>query len=138
MNLGCIQILKDHKLRTTRFRVEVLELFMKSPHSALSNQDLEDQLDDCDRITLYRTLKSFEKAEIIHQVIDGSKVSKYALCHSNCAIHDHQEDHAHFLCNSCGKTYCIAETSKIDLKIPENYKLERIHLALTGICANCN
>ena len=131
------EILKSHKLRNTPFRLKVLQLFLSSGHQALSNASLENALEDFDRITLYRTLKSFEKAGIIHQAIDGSSETKYAICHDDCSEHNHQDNHAHFLCNKCGNTYCIDNVVDTSYRLPKQFQLQKVHIALEGLCASC-
>ncbi|MBT8191615.1 MAG: transcriptional repressor [Saprospiraceae bacterium] len=130
-------ILSQHKLRKTPFRIQVLDVFLKNGEQALSNARLESKLDDFDRITLYRTLKTFEKSGIIHQAIDGSNENKYALCHANCTEHNHHDNHAHFLCDQCGETYCIENVISPGFKLPLNYSLKTVHIALGGTCSRC-
>jgi len=137
MEEDCIKILKGHKLKKTPFRIKVLGLFVNNPELALSNSYLEKNLIDFDRITLYRTLKSFEESGIVHQVIDGSNASKYALCSHDCTVHDHNDDHAHFLCDDCGNTTCLEDVIPTKLSLPANYKINKVHLALSGTCSNC-
>lgn len=132
------QLLKDHQLRITPFRLKILDLFMSQSHAAITSQDIEKSLSGVDRITLYRTLKSFETKGLIHQVMDGTATTKYALCHKDCAIHQHNEEHAHFLCNACGNTYCLDAVPQVNLQLPKDYKLDKVQLALTGTCAQCH
>ena len=131
-------ILKNHKLRKTDFRLKVLEVFLEHAHSAVSNQELEKRLGDFDRITLYRTLKSFESSGLVHQVMDGSSVTKYALCANDCKVHKLNKDHAHFHCNSCGSTYCMDNVGSLDLSLPNNYVLDKVQLTLSGLCSRCS
>ena len=131
-------ILQNHKLRKTPFRIQVLDVFINSGNSALNNNDIESLLVDFDRITLYRTLKTFEKSGIIHQAIDGSNESKFALCMDNCSEHNHEDDHAHFLCKLCQKTYCLENVISTQLNLPQTYKLEKMHIAMTGVCEQCH
>jgi len=130
-------LLQSHSLRKTAFRLRLLELFMDSPHSAKSNALLEAKLGEHDRITLYRTLKSFEKSGLIHQVVDSSNEMKYALCHQDCEVHKTQTDHPHFHCETCGETFCLEGVQEIDLTLPKNYTVEKITLTVTGVCAEC-
>ena len=69
-------ILKDHKLSVTKVRLEVLQIFKDAGHKALTNQDIEDKLGKVDRITLYRTLRAFESAGLIHQAVDMAELDK--------------------------------------------------------------
>jgi len=132
-----LQKLKDHKLRKTSFRKEVLELFMASEGEALSNQDLEARLDNPDRITLYRTLKAFEDKGLIHLAADSGGISRYALCLADCTAHAHHDQHAHFQCQQCGRTICLEGEVLIKATAPEGYQVERRNLILEGTCATC-
>lgn len=131
-------MLKQHGLRTTPFRLRVLEIFLDQREVAMSNPQIEEKLHDFDRITLYRTLKSFEKSGLIHQVIDGSNDNKYALCNDSCTTHTHNDNHAHFLCNVCNNTTCMDEILSVPMEIPAAYAVDKVHLAITGVCPACS
>jgi len=131
-------ILKKHGLRKTGFRVQVLDLLLSRPAVAISQSYIEEGLDNYDRITLYRTLKSFEKLGIIHKAIDGGDEIKYALCHDDCNAHQHSDDHAHFFCQKCGETFCLDHQELPEFNFTGNYKIFEVQLALSGICNNCN
>ena len=111
---------------------------MRSPRIALSQAQIEETLGKHDRITLYRTLKSFEEKGVIHKAMDGTDASKYALCDEACDMHSHTDDHPHFLCESCGLTYCLDELKIPEFNLPAKYKLTEVQLALHGICDVCN
>lgn len=131
-------LLKSKKLRKTALRLRVLDLFLGMPHSAVQTSRLEEELGEVDRITLYRTLKTFEKEAIIHRVMDGTQLTKYALCHDTCTTHNVEEDHAHFLCESCSETFCVGSFDMKSITLPATYKVTKVQLALSGICPNCN
>jgi len=131
-------ILHRHKLRHTSFRQTVLCLFLDNPSRALSHAMIEEALGDHDRITLYRTLRSFERSGIIHKALDGADDTKYALCQEDCSVHSHTDDHPHFHCEQCGETYCMESLSIPQFSMPEQYKLNEVHLALSGVCSSCN
>lgn len=130
-------LLKEHKLSVTKVRLEVLKAFQRAGHKALANQDIENRLGQVDRITLYRTLKSFEKAGLIHQAVDGSGKTKYALCHDDCSTGQHEHQHAHFYCTRCDSTICLDEVVIPQVHMPPNYQLEDAQLILKGLCADC-
>ncbi len=130
-------ILKRYKLRNTPFRQRVVEVFNIKPHSALSTSQIESLLGAHDRITLYRTLKSFEDKGLIHQVTDGKGESKFALCHDQCEVHRANKEHAHFHCEHCDTTYCLEDAGSLEIQLPDQYQVKSINLALTGVCADC-
>jgi len=131
-----IQVLKRHQLRLTSIRKEVLALFLER-QEALSQHDLEEALGEVDRITLYRTLRSFEEKGLIHRAIDGTEKLRFALCQGLCTAHTHQDDHAHFHCEQCSRTLCLEGTQLPELNSPPGYKINQTHLILQGICADC-
>lgn len=133
------QILQEHKLRITDCRKEVLRIFLKM-QAALSHADLEEKLNaDFDRVTIYRTLKTFLESDLIHKVLDDSGATKYALCsHSHAGGHSHDHEHVHFKCEKCGKTICIDEVQLPKIVLPEGYINKEVSLLVQGICDKCN
>lgn len=136
MNQRIQELLEKHQLRKTAIRTKVLHIFF-SQREALSHYDIERQLDQVDRITLYRTLKTFEDKGVIHKAIDGSDKLKYALCHDGCDEHEHHDAHAHFHCDDCGKTFCMDEVEAPAIKAPAGYQVANTHLVVTGKCDMC-
>lgn len=132
-------ILKNHSLKFTANRELILELFSNNKH-ALSYNNLESLLNKkLDRVTVYRTLKSFEESGIIHQIHDGSSQIKYALCHGGtCSNHNHSDAHAHFRCEDCDKTFCLEEVKVPEIKLPTGYKKASQSVFIQGVCDSCN
>ncbi|MCZ2100523.1 MAG: transcriptional repressor [Chitinophagales bacterium] len=130
------QILKDHKLRVTPFRIEVLELFSGAQH-ALAAADLETLLNNPDRITLYRTLKSFEEKGIIHKAIDGTNQPKFALCEAHCHEHNHHDEHVHFHCIKCENTFCIESVFIPEVSLPQGFRIKQTDMIVSGECEQC-
>lgn len=131
------QRLKDLNIRKTPIRMEMLEIFLSATGKALAHKDIEAELEDPDRITVYRTLKTFEQKGLIHQVMDGTGVSKYAICIDDCSDHMHHDAHAHFRCDKCGKTTCLDGELTLPSDIPADYEVKQAHLILEGLCASC-
>ncbi|MBK7409360.1 MAG: transcriptional repressor [Saprospirales bacterium] len=129
-------ILTNSNLRKTPIRLQVLQLLLRE-ETALSSQQLESNLHKPDRITLYRTLRTFEQKGIVHQVVDGTNNPKYALCLNACNEHQHLDQHAHFHCVQCGKTICLTEVSQPSIHTPAGFVVQSSHLALQGFCPDC-
>ncbi len=130
------EILKKHKLRITTMRQDVINIFLKAGN-ALSSADIENQLTDSDRITLYRTLKSFEESGIIHKAIDGTLVQKYALCESQCDHHHHHDEHVHFRCLQCENTFCVDGVSIPMVNLPKGFVVKQKDMVISGTCQKC-
>ena len=120
----------------TAMRLLVLE-FLQQQTAAVSLQQLEKSFGPADRITLYRTLKTFSHKGLVHTITDGSGGTKYALCADACESGQHYDLHLHFLCNRCGETYCLPNTAVPDVTLPKQFKLEELTLLAKGICDAC-
>jgi Fur family ferric uptake transcriptional regulator len=68
-------------IKPTAMRELVLKV-LTNQNSAISLSELEHKFEKADRITLYRTLKTFEVNKLMHSIEDGTGSSKYALCNS--------------------------------------------------------
>ncbi|MEM9886087.1 MAG: transcriptional repressor [Bacteroidota bacterium] len=136
MKEKAVQLLKENGLRKTTVRLNVLLEFLQSKQ-AYGQGDLEAKWEAIDRITLYRTLKTFEQKGIIHQAVDGSGKIKYALCKGDCSENQHHDHHAHFHCVACKKTICLEHISVPEVTVPANYQLHQSHLVLSGLCEVC-
>ncbi|HEV7348955.1 Fur family transcriptional regulator [Telluribacter sp.] len=129
--------LKDHNLRSTSCREDILDTFL-SKEVALSHGDIENYLGErFDRVTIYRTLKTFLEKGIIHKVLDDEGV-RYALCKDHCSEHDHHHDHIHFKCIQCGQTNCLANVHIPAVQLPDGYRANELNLLIQGRCPACN
>ncbi|RSK48972.1 Fur family transcriptional regulator [Hymenobacter rigui] len=131
------QTLTRHKLRHTPVRRAVLQALSASPF-ALSGHEVEQLLGgDVDRITLYRTLKTFEESGLIHRVIDTSDTVRYAACSMECNVHAHADDHVHFKCTSCQHIYCLNQVAIPAVTLPAKFQAQTRDYLLAGVCQEC-
>lgn len=131
------ELLRNHNLRVTDIRKDVLNVFL-SQRVAISQSDLENSLPNSDRITMYRTLKSFQDKGLIHLALDSTNVAKYALCADHCDEHDHNDEHVHFHCESCGNTFCVEEVEIPMISMPGGYSVSSTNVVLNGTCQRCH
>lgn len=128
-------LLKRKGIRRTDFRLQVLEVF-EANDAAVDLEAIESALGDFDRITLYRTVKTFLEKGLIHE-INLNGIKKYALCDTDCGEnHEHRHDHVHFQCRLCDAVYCVEIAKMPNIDIP-NYDVEEVEIQLTGICESC-
>ena len=130
------ELLKSHHLRVTECRIETLR-FLQESDGAVSSRTLEEQFPTYDRVTLYRTIQSFEEKGLIHSIPDSSGVARYAYCKDQCSPGHHQHSHIHFKCKNCGTIECINSTLVQTVNIP-GYSIEGIETIATGVCSKCN
>jgi len=127
--------LNSKHVKPTAMRELVLDVLIKQT-TAISLSDLEQKFEKADKVTLYRTLKTFEENKIIHSIDDGSGSVKYAMCTDTCQCNP-AELHVHFFCTMCQKTYCLNEIPVPSVTLPVNFDLQSINMVVKGICANC-
>jgi Fur family ferric uptake transcriptional regulator len=137
MNQVSNRLLKNFRLRSTPTRQEILHLFLKKDY-ALSHSDIESEIaDDIDRVTVYRTLKTFFDRGLIHKVLDDGGSLKYALCTDTCSASGHSHEHVHFKCVECGQTNCL-DVDIPTVKLPKGYQAKEVNLLIQGKCPNCS
>jgi|694.fasta_scaffold21297_7 Fur family ferric uptake transcriptional regulator len=125
------------KYRNTIYQELVLEHLTKAG-VALSHAEIQKMMDgSINRVTIYRILDRFESKGILHKIIDGEGIAKYALCKdckSTKSVHNH--NHIHFNCTQCFEVSCI-ENSPLHFELPEKYHVEKINFNVMGICPKC-
>jgi Fur family transcriptional regulator, ferric uptake regulator len=130
--------LRSKKLRATPFRVAVLEVFSRHKN-AIDIEQIETSLKEFDRITLYRTVRTFIEKGLIHEIVMPGEVKKLALCKDECkgADHAHHHQHLHFKCDNCDEVYCLELNQFPEINYPE-FKVTRLEIQGSGICRACS
>lgn len=131
------KILVNHELRKTPLRFKILSV-LKDADYALSQPEIESKIEeDLDRITVYRTLKSFEEKGIIHRVFDIWGTAKFAFSVSSNESVNHT-NHLHFNCTHCKNVFCLQSYSLPNLSFPKGFKPVQINLSAEGLCKECS
>ena len=114
----------------------LLEYFMQE-NLILGLSELEKAFPKSDRITIYRTLKTFEENGILHSIKGDTDQIKYALCNEHCTPVHHIDQHPHFQCKKCKQVTCIDSVLIPVLKLPNGYIQEEVNMMIKGVCPNC-
>ena len=128
--------LSEHHIAPTAMRLLVLELLLRQT-AAQSLTDLELKMERTDRVTLYRTIRTFEENGLVHRIEDGSGVTKFAICAPGCDVEGHHDLHVHFYCVECKQTHCLPKTIIPEVKLPNGYQPMETQLTVKGICSSC-
>ena len=118
-------------------RLLVLDFLLQQP-ATISLTDLEKGMHPADRITIYRTLKTFQEKGLVHSIDDGTGSPKYALCKSQCDDQQHHDLHVHFYCTTCKDTFCLEKSVIPRVKLPADFMAEEMSLLVKGICNVCS
>ena len=128
-------LLRQKKLSETPFRLEVLEILEHS-RSAVSISFIEKNLKDYNRVTLYRTIKTFVKKGIIHQIAMSDGDLSYALCKETCVEKTHSHDHVHLKCKECEDVFCV-EIGGLPTINLGNHQMDSMEIQAIGTCESC-
>ena len=131
------QILESKNIRVTAMRMLIYK-FLVEKEVAVTLSDIENAFEKADRTTLYRTIKTFEEKDIVHQIDDGTGITKYALCEKDCNCEIESDLHLHFHCTNCNKTICLTENKIPKITVPDGFISENVNLVVKGICDKCS
>lgn len=138
MEQKIIDLLKRSNLSITDSRKKILESFFQE-NSALAHADIEDHVgEDFDRVTIYRTLQTFVDKGIIHTIPTPDNAVLYALCKDSCSAGHHHDNHVHFICDNCNKTFCLEDVVVPTVHMPVGFAASQIDMVVSGICNYCN
>ena len=137
LNRNLEQLLASKNINPTAMRLLVLDFLLKQP-ATISLTDLEKGMHPADRITIYRTLKTFQEKGLVHSIDDGTGSSKYALCNNQCDDSHHQDLHVHFYCNSCKETFCLEKSAIPQVLLPPDFQADEMSLLVKGTCNICS
>ncbi len=130
------QQLIERNVKPTAMR-QLVYTVLNEQKTAISLAELEQKFEKVDRVTLYRTLKTFEDKKVIHAIEDGTGSVKYALCQDTCECNP-KDLHVHFHCTECGQTYCLNDIQVPGINLPQNFTLESVNMVVKGVCDECN
>lgn len=127
-------VLRAAGLRVTPLRVSALEILFREGRP-LSHTELQKELPDADRVTLYRTLSTFVDVNIAHQVqgLDGA----WRFCAHTIHGEGCPGNHPHFLCTRCGAMICLTAQRLPTIGIPDGCLIEGKQLVAYGYCQTC-
>lgn len=130
------KLFESKGIRITAMRLLIYK-FLAEKEVAVTLSDIENAFDKADRTTLYRTIKTFEENVIVHQIDDGTGITKYALCEKGCNCEINSDLHLHFHCNNCNETVCLTAHKIPQIKVPKGFVSENVNLVVKGICDKC-
>lgn len=127
--------LKNKAIRVTDFREKVLDVF-ENYNQAITVGQIEHDLGEHDRVTLYRTLKTFTEKGLIHEVTIPNEEKKLALCESKCSEEGHKHEHIHFKCTKCEGVFCKEIDQLPSIKL-NGFDIQKVEINVTGVCDKC-
>ena len=127
-----VNILKDHSIKITSQRLEILK-YLDEHHTHPNVEEIYSELKkkhpSLSRTTVYNSLEILKKNKIVQSLtISGSELR-----------YDIEEGlHHHFLCKKCGAILDISITCpNIDRTLDGGHRVEEVQGYFKGICKNC-
>ena len=132
----CEEMLQEHGVKPTANRIVVVKA-LADAERPLSLSELEYKIMSIDKSGVFRALTLFREHHLVHVIEDGGDGVRYELCHSHDG-HEHDDDqHVHFYCERCHRTFCINEMPIPPILLPEGYWLHSINYMAKGLCPQC-
>lgn len=131
------KILLNKGIRPTAMRLLVIKYLDGQTH-ALSLNIIADGMNNPDRVTLYRTIKTFQEKGLVHSIEDGISPTKFALYIDEDGIDGQDDLHIHFYCTDCRETYCLPRTNAPNIPLPAEFQPKEINMMVKGICSKCS
>ncbi|MEW6293310.1 MAG: transcriptional repressor [Pseudomonadota bacterium] len=125
-------LLRAAGVKVTPGRVRVLAALLAAAQP-LSHADLEAQLPDADRVTLYRVLDSLVACGLALKAVDARGVFRF----SASATQREHGGHVHFRCTDCGGVFCLKTSPPPPPKLPRGFRLGAVEMDVHGTCAQC-
>ena len=129
------ELFEHHGIKPTANRQLVARALADS-RRPLSLAELEERLVTLDRSSIFRALTLFRDQHLVHVIEGGGEGVHYELCQS----HNHETDddqHAHFHCEVCHRTFCLQEIPVPMVDLPEGYEATSASYLIKGICPDC-
>lgn len=130
-----IKRLEAKRVKPTANRIIVFKI-LHDTHSPMSLKMLENRLLSMDKSSIFRVLSLFLEHDVVHSFEDGRGLINYELCeHSGHCSHD--ENHIHFYCERCQRSFCLKNAHIPDISLPEGFKPSSVSFVIKGVCPEC-
>ena len=132
----CEERLESRKIRPTSSRILILRKLSELEYP-VSLLELETMLETLDKSTISRSLAILLERRAIHSFEDGSGSTNYEICSSLCEDCVTDDQHIHFYCEACRRTFCLKDLKVPTLPFPEGYAVVSINYTAKGVCPEC-
>jgi len=132
----CEKLLASHDIKPTANRIVVART-LAAAERPMSLSELEYKILSIDKSGIFRTLTLFREHHLVHVLEDGGDGVRYELCYSHDGHHEDDDQHVHFYCERCHRTFCLADTPIPSVTLPEGYESQSINYMVKGLCPDC-
>lgn len=131
-----VEMLDRHGMKATANRIVVARELDRSQRP-MTMAELERKILTIDKSGIFRVLTLFKAHHLVHVIEDGGGAGvRYELCRSHREDVD-DDEHPHFHCESCGRTFCLENTIIPRVHLPEGFKQSTVSFLVKGLCPEC-
>ena len=134
--IECETLLASHDIKPTANRIVVVRT-LAAAERPMSLSELEYKILSIDKSGIFRTLTLFREHHLVHVIEDGGDGVRYELCYSHDGHHEDDDQHVHFFCERCQRTFCLTDTPIPPVALPNGYKALSINYMVKGLCPEC-
>lgn len=124
--------LKKQNIKPSHQRLQILNFLISNPCHPTIDQiycNLQSALPTLSKTTIYNTLKTFMKADLVQEITIENNEVRYDA---------NTESHGHFKCNICGKIYDFnIGIEDIPAEGLSDFQIETKNVYFKGICKEC-
>jgi Fur family ferric uptake transcriptional regulator len=132
----CEALLVAHDIKPTANRIVVAKT-LAAAERPMSLSELEYKILSIDKSGVFRALTLFREHHLVHVIEDGGDGVRYELCHSHDGHAEDDDQHVHFYCERCHRTFCLHDTPIPAVQLPHGYHLASINYMAKGLCPEC-
>jgi len=133
---ACSKLLGEHDIKPTANRIVVVKT-LAAAERPMSLSELENKILSIDKSGIFRALTLFREHHLVHVLEDGGDGVRYELCHSHDGHEQDDDQHVHFYCEHCHRTFCISDVPIPPVQLPPGYVLESTNYMAKGLCPDC-
>lgn len=133
----CEKLLASHDIKPTANRIVVART-LAAAERPMSLSELEYKILSIDKSGIFRTLSLFRENHLVHVLEDGGDGVRYELCRSHNGHHEDDDQHVHFYCERCHRTFCLSDTPIPTVTLPDGYEPLSINYMVKGLCPECS
>jgi len=125
-----ILLLKEHGLRITPHRIQILEMIIAEGHPTV--EEIAKRVPNMSLTTIYNNVKQFVSMNIVKELPFENGMSRYELAKTN---------NYHVICQSCGLIVDFTFPNLIEVEDMVSrltkYKVHRHIMGIYGMCTDC-
>ena len=133
----CQKLLASHGIKPTANRIVVAKT-LAAAERPMSLTELEYKILSIDKSGVFRALTLFREHHLVHVIEDGGDGVRYELCYSHDGHAEDDDQHVHFYCERCHRTFCLPDTPIPSVSLPQGYHLTSINYMAKGLCPDCS